>query len=660
MNDLPGGIPSVSITAWRQAVATRANADVATVERVLRAYSVEAAPVLPRPRTLCIRSISFLGQKSGTQSKGAIAFEWNDLGSGVWALLSDRNLRGKSSVLAIMRAAVQGRFPGEIKPDVWLWLSTVNVEFQIDQTRYRVSVLKNSGEKSIEKSIVRLSRFQGDLSVDLYSGSLGDDFEQHVSSLFATELGIQPFFAYNSRIGAAHPHEWAAIASALFLIHPDQKMIFGDNVVDALPLRLLQMFMGLPWVSTHTAAQANAKAIEAKLEQARSDGRRSLNQRKVRLDQLKEREGQIEDGLQHLPDRVELRRMMAEKDAELLSVQEEVLAALPVSEAAANASREAERATLERRRELLQLEHDVAAGYVFRKLRPVCCPACEADIDGARFKSRPQSTCTLCGTEAPPPEDSGEEEISEIRRDIKEAERTVEDLRRQAKRARDNYHSAIERRTRVSEEIRSIAQALSGDEGGILEKELIGIKARIEELELVPEPEREKIEYEVDLRVLAAAAVESKEVFDELQRSVLVKVAAKMLEYSSAFGVQNLESMEFDQGGKLKIKQGSAQTFFGSLAPGERLRVRIAAALAVVGVSRETGYGRHPGLLVLDAPGAQEVVQYDLEKMLAAVSDTVASTDGFQIIIGAVARPEFLDVVPAECRKQVTGDSYLF
>ena len=33
----------------------------------------------------------------------------------------------------------------------------------------------------------------------------------------------------------------------------------GALVVDAMPLRLLQLFMGLPWISTYTAAQTAAQ-----------------------------------------------------------------------------------------------------------------------------------------------------------------------------------------------------------------------------------------------------------------------------------------------------------------------------------------------------------------------------------------------------------------
>lgn len=655
----PAAFKAVGPSAWKRAVAERAGTDLPTVERILAAHSVEAAPVLPRPRNLRIRSVRLHGTKHGTDNDGTLGFEWPDLDEGVFALLTDRNLRGKSSVLAVIRAAVQGRFPGAIKRDVWQWISSLDVRFEIERTCYRVMVTKESGEEGLTSARARLSRMADGPTFDLYDGPLGDDFEEQVAALFGTELGIEPFFAYNAKTGLPTRHEWAVTASALFLLKPDDKIIFGDRVADGQPLRLLQMFVGLPWVSTYSAARSNRMAVEARLGQAKSDAQRIAGRSKARQEELEERERQVTAALAGLPDRAALRRELAGLDAQLASIQGDATAALEAVATAEAEAKAAAGALVERRRLLRQVEDEAGAGYLFRKLRPVCCPACEAGIDARRYEAAPGPTCTLCGREEVSGNDEADERIAALRRDVEEAGRTAASLRRKVDSARTGHEAILDHRRGIAERIEVVRQRLlAEDEASTLERELIGVQARLEELRTVAPADGDS-DLALDLAVLQAAEAESKLAFEGLQRSLLGKLAALMLEYAAAFGVPNLASMEFDQGGRLKIRQGNASVYFGDLAPGERLRVRVAAALAVVNVGRETGYGRHPGLLVLDSPGAQEMVTVDLETMLAALTETVSATEGFQVIIGAVARPEFA-VVPSAHRKQVHGDAYLF
>lgn len=83
-------------------------------------------------------------------------------------------------------------------------------------------------------------------------------------------------------------------------------------------------------------------------------------------------------------------------------------------------------------------------------------------------------------------------------------------------------------------------------------------------------------------------------------------------------------------------------------------------ALAAVQVAKRRGHGRHPGLLIIDSPGAEEVVSADLEQMLDSVAAAAEEIGGIQIIIGTIARRAVEDVVPDTHRLQARGDGYLF
>lgn len=598
--------------------------------------------------------------KSGTPDDRNFKFAWEDLDAGLWAVLSDVNLRGKSTALAVVRAAVQGQFPGNIADDVWLWISSVKVQFKIDEACYRIQLKKQPGQIVPEHIETELARLQEDVVVNLYSGPLGNDFEQQVASLFRSELGIQPFFAYNSKDDAVRAHDWPSIASALFLTQSDSKAIFGDVIADGLPLRLLQMFIGLPWVSTYTAAHANANQVEAKLQNTRTENRRDAEARTMRMQELQEQRRTCLEKLRQLPDRAGLRKALNKQDAELALIQRKSLEAAASLQDLQERATQATEALTERRRLLRQLEDDVSAGYVFRKLRPVCCPACESDIDVKRFSEEPVSICPLCGTEEHDNCESDDARVAALKLDIEEAKKTAEDLQHKASQARTVHEDATSMGEDIRRQLETIQlQLMRDDQAASLEHELIGLTARIEELERASETAGKSKEG-LDAAILAAAAEESRELFIDTQREVLKSVSGQLMAYSSAFGVPHLQSMEIDLGGRLKMIKGGAETFFGKLSPGERLRVRIAAALAVVHVAQKIGYGRHPGLLIVNSPGAQEVVPIHIEKMVSALANTLTSIPGFQVFIGAIAKPEIEKSVPLNNRKQAKGDDYLF
>jgi hypothetical protein len=161
--------------------------------------------------------------------------------------------------------------------------------------------------------------------------------------------------------------------------------------------------------------------------------------------------------------------------------------------------------------------------------------------------------------------------------------------------------------------------------------------------------------------VLSATEAITKQLISGLQHEVLADLSASMMRYAKEFGVENLAGLTLKGNGVLKIDQGGTSTTFTKLAPGERLRMRIAAALAVIDVARHQGYGRHPGLLVLDSPGAQEMSDDDFGVLLGCVQEAVQKTEGIQILVGAVTRPELERQVPPNRRRaHAHGEDFLF
>lgn len=644
---------------WVRAVADRAGLTVPDVQAILDRHGIEPRPTLPRARTLVMRSVAFSGTKDGTGADGPFAFERMDLGRGLWAMMSDRNSRGKSSVLNVVRAAVRGDFPGPLKPDVWRWIGTLEVAFDIDAVGFRILVEKEPGEERAERARVRLGRRQGDDWIDLYDGPAGPGLETQVEALFMEELGFARFHAFNAPSGTGHTHGWAAISAGLFVTGPG-RAIFGDLVVDAMPLRLLQLFMGLPWISTYTAAQTALKQAEAEATKKKAEAERPNERLRERLAAVQRELGEERGRLEGRPDRAALRASLGRLDVDLVRHHAEEEAARARLGALRLAEAEVEAASAEARIALQQLTDEAAAGHLFRRLRPVCCPSCEAGIAPGRYAASEVSGCALCGSVGTPAADETEDRAAAARADVADCGATARRVAAEIASEDGRMRLAAEARRGTEARIASVRTRLAEPEESDLELRIAALEAREAELRsLLPEDGAAAAEAP-DVPVLRATAAVTKELFEGLQRETVADLSAALLRICRDIGVENLADMTLAPHGALSVHQGGSRTTFSQLSPGENLRVRIAAALAVVEVARLRGYGRHPGLLVLDSPAAQEMSTPDFAALLARVQAVVADAPGIQVLVGAVARPELTAVVPRERCRHAEGLDYLF
>jgi hypothetical protein len=264
-------IPQMTAAEWRAAIAEKSKSDPQSVDHVLGRYGIEVHSIAPRRKSVLLQSVRLCGTKSGLkdQSQSEIPdqefdFSWGGLSHGLWVITSDLNSRGKSSVLNAFKAAIKGKFPGSIKPDVWHWLSTVVVEFSIDNVSHRVTVAKRSSGGAADAADFKatLERCDRDKWLLLSEKTSSEEFEQTMSDLFMQELGFQQFHAFQKATDTVKNHGWASMGSALFISGP-ANALFGEEVIDGLALKLLQLFIGLPWISTQSAIVTALKRVDA-------------------------------------------------------------------------------------------------------------------------------------------------------------------------------------------------------------------------------------------------------------------------------------------------------------------------------------------------------------------------------------------------------------
>ncbi|WP_144223723.1 hypothetical protein [Mesorhizobium amorphae] len=134
------------------------------------------------------------------------------------------------------------------------------------------------------------------------------------------ELGFERFRAYRSANETVVEHGWPAMLSALFITGPS-KAVFGDYLEDGLPLRMIQMFIGLPWVSTYTAVSSALKSVLDASEKKRRISSSEKARIAAREQEVRKELDAKKEALATLPDRGKLRTDLDRLDGEVAASQ---------------------------------------------------------------------------------------------------------------------------------------------------------------------------------------------------------------------------------------------------------------------------------------------------------------------------------------------------
>jgi hypothetical protein len=124
------------------AIAARAGVSAQEVGDVLVGQRVSLLPVPPARRSLDIHRLKFSGVRVNTEWDGPFEASF-DFGNGVTALITDQNLRGKSSVLELITWALRGS-PRKLRDDVKPWFERIVLEYSVNGIAMAVVLTKEA------------------------------------------------------------------------------------------------------------------------------------------------------------------------------------------------------------------------------------------------------------------------------------------------------------------------------------------------------------------------------------------------------------------------------------------------------------------------------------------------------------------------------------
>ncbi|MGB7326655.1 MAG: hypothetical protein WBD31_17395 [Rubripirellula sp.] len=644
-----------AIQDWISEIADKANLEVSEIETVLARYRIEPMPIASAPKHLSLDRLRFTGTKNIGEKEFPIDFNWDGLGPGLWGILSGENFRGKSTVIQVIRGCLRGSLSQTVQADVHGWLRTVELDFQIDEQDYQLRV--ELGE-SVSGTLTRI--YESGRSRKFHSFNDDEEFETAMSNFFMKQLGFDKFAVHRTQNASSTTtlHGWPAMCSAMFIGTKYETIIGELSPSSGVPVRLLQLFLGIPWVTTLAAASAALKEEQRKQSASDQMHNDAKDVTERRLSELREELADKESRLAKTAITPSLQADMKACSEALQEAANHEIAVRRQLRQAVSDLEDTESAVSEDRKSLRQHEEESSSQTVFRALDPRNCPRCETVISTERKRQeQSKNSCAVCG--------------KQVHSDIDEAE-VKEKLTKQLKASKKGQKAAKKRLKDLNTELAEIEKAIESatkrqstlakrlarpSKRGQLLTDVAELNARVDELSMTV-PEASTVP--TDAGVLKIIEDKTRSRMKEHQTKLLELISIRICEYAQRFGMTQLDSVALNGGLNLSVIKSGSPTSYSKLTDGERLRLKVATLLAMIAVGEEENVGRYPGLLVIDSPGAQEVVSKDLEQIISGLAEIAEEIDHLQVFIGSRSSSVIRKHIPDKQRVQALGSNYLW
>lgn len=653
------------------------------VEKILTDAAVSSTASAGVPAQLRVRRVHVYGTREFQRGEGKdapvvtapIDLNWTPL-DGVNGVGSEQNLRGKSSVLHFATWALTGR--SHLQADVEAWIDRVSAELLVDGVALFVEFDVTDGVPigSIEVE-------SGGRRTQIGNFSDGDEFESLMGSVMLGRLRLDPIPTF-SKDGISHTHTWPTYASSLTVRADQLDPILGPDI--HLKTKILQMFVGTSWASMDAQI---TKALNASLfERGEQEQRVRTTSTRVpssALGNAEDRVARAKDALTLFdPDEPDVDAVydLAANASERAREAREIELQMMTAGAAFAQAKSQLRAEQHHKR---AVEETAVALALFNGMKPTACPRCASTVTVEAYQAEvTDHNCSLChstlnldvavaGSAPTPDEHQGGDDLDDEVEDTQDPFTALTEAVNEAEAAvsklREDYQAA--ERARVNAETVANTARASLDRARArtaATQELIAAQAALDALEglgrqvypeVPDEPHAVMSERDEKILVLDTASEVVKVWVKRDQDPMLLKVSEAIADLARRFGVSNLESVSIKGNGNMDIVKGGVKATYSTLTQGEKLRIKLSTAIALIQVGHRDNVGRHPGLLFVDSPAAEEIPESVLRTMLESMIEVAQETE-LQIVVATTHSATLSDVLDADHLLVATGDDYVW
>lgn len=619
-------------------------------------------------------------EQAGPRARVPFRFEWSPQ-PGVNGIGSGRNLRGKSTLLNILMWSLTGRSP-QFQNDVRSWIEHVEVDWQVGAEQLRVEFDAVNGVASGQ--VVSTTQVESGTRSTVVGQFDGPDFEGVMGSLMMTRLRLENIPVWTDT--AARLHAWPAYSSS-FVVRANQlDPIVGNE--QTIGLRMMQMFIGTDWAPVQAAAMTARRGMDTAKDTAKEKAQAageaveaSRNAAGKSVQDLRAKIGTLPAGT---PDAQAMLKAAAHASELSRKVQELELRLIAQTSLAGTARQQLKTV----RARVHTAYEDALAARFFHHMRPSVCPRCAARVTPERQAAEPDKhECSVCASDlnlealqsdvivaASVPHDIAAGLVAETSAGDNEDDDAGEQPRDEIEAAQAAVTAAETTAAGLAAEIaeltkqRDAAVALAEVSGELL---AVAGERRALELDLArAEGAWTALTQSSDPAVIdpvdpvryaivdAAERVLKKWVRTD-QDPMLVGISADIERLTRSFGADNLSGFALSGGANMALLENGAGQTYSGLTDGEKLRVKIATAIALIRHGYVGGVGRHPGFLVLDSPSAEEMPEEDLATMVEALQQ-VAGEAEMQIFVATRNAAPLIELLPQANRVVAEGNSYVW
>ena len=652
----------------------------ARVEKVLLDADVSSTASRGVPARLRVHRLQVTGTKHYSETPGEetqpaemktapINLDWAPR-NGVNGVGSEANLRGKSSVLHLTMWALTGR--SHLQADVVSWVDHVKAEFHVDGVPLYVEFDVNDG---VPVGKVEQQRPSGGRTVlGTFTGE--GEFESVMGSVILERLRLDAISVFSK--GVETEHTWPSYAAAL-TVHADKlDPIVGNE--NTLKTRILQMFVGTSWAAVDAQVATALNSLTFEQDERKAQRQAAASVTTVALEQAEDRVAAAKKVLEEFdPDEPDVDTVFALASAASERAREAHDLSMQLKTADSAASEVRAQLRAEELHQQAAVE-DAVARRLFNGMTPTVCPRCATKVDAERYAAEPTThECSLClheldldehmessepkaggsGTEDATEDeiDAGAEEVVDpvkaLRVALAEAEQGVSTLREKHLAAEARRREAEDAAIKGGERIDSARGRLRAElELARAQSALDTLRDAVTDQPVAPATDEELI-------VLRAASDLTKKWVRDDQGPLLESVSDGIAALARRFGSTNITSVKLKGNGNMDVVKGGANTTYSGLTNGEKLRIKLAAVIALIQLGHRDGVGRHPGLLFVDSPAAEEIPEADLRIMLESMT-TVAEETDLQIVVATTHGRMLSDVLPKANLLVATGTDFVW
>lgn len=541
------------------------------------------------------------------------------------------NFKGKTTILQLIQFCLTGS--DKLKPDMKKWISEVDLDFDLDGIAYTVHVDRS---KRVRGFLDRGSMDATRVTPERLEFTSSTKMEATLESFFSEQFGLEQLAGTqkDSRKDSdrllVNQTSYGAYFQGLYI---DQESGYAHLVTDTFfnnqYMKIVGMLLGLrglrPYFEAekHLALTKNAGAKE-EAHVRRTEAVRPVNRALADIKRDLEAATQSVDELRRKRAEALVHATSSDADRDLARLTNELVAAHDAVIAVQQERADAERARDEDETTVVALKEAIASKHHFSALTPHHCPVCEATIPKARTEARHgMGQCLLCAADVKSKSDQEMlallyTRLAEAEDSLKGREVALQAAQKAVTAAQQSAEELAQQKQRLQTRLRAVREDSTFDTQIENEMRRIGkLEAERDDALSVSSHKTAAdgvTELALKQRVLEALVSHFKTADGVANEQTKARFAARVLDYLHKCGISNIESLKLDALLKPQMVQNGESINFTTLSAGEKVRFVLAFFFAMaVAPAEDIPTAAHPGLLLIDSPGKEEMVAKDFK-----------------------------------------------